>query len=521
MRHTNNIEKIFDVAIIGGGINGVGIARDMAGRGLSVLLCEKGDLGGATSSASTKLIHGGLRYLEHLEFRLVRESLSERAILMKSAPHIVTPLRFIMPKVAGGRPRWLLKLGLYLYDHLAARGDIPSAKALDLKQDQAGDALVSSLKRPALSYWDCWTEDNRLVILNAIDARDRGASIYTHMRVEKARRHNDLWHLDALSAPSDEPPLAYGFKARSLVNAAGPWAGQILSDQIGYDIPKRLTLVKGSHIVVPRLFSHESAYLFQNTDGRIIFAIPFEQNFTLIGTTDIVFKGDLDNPEISQEEIDYLIDVASKFFKKPPDRSDIIFSFTGVRPLYGAEDNPSKVSRDYHLELDAPDNKAPLLNIFGGKLTTYRCLAQEAVHALGRTMPISSKDWTEKAILPGGDLPYGADFKRNLEDFMGCYAWLPEPLARRYLRTYGSLADRLLEDCNSFEDLGAEIAPDVYEAELAYAMAHEWVRDGVDFLYRRTKLGLSTPEKDRQSVDRWLHEQASNNVQKQETQLKI
>jgi glycerol-3-phosphate dehydrogenase len=472
----NNL--IFDLAIIGGGINGVGIARDAAGRGLSVLLLEQGDLAGGTSSASTKLIHGGLRYLEFREFRLVRESLTEREVLLRSAPHIIWPLRFVLPYRAGGRPWWMLRAGLFVYDHLGGRRLLPPTRVLDLQTDPAGAPLQNDLRR-GFEYSDCWADDSRLVVLTARDAADRGADIRTRTRCDTARADGPLWAL-ALSDGTEE-------RARVLINAAGPYVSQVLSDVLGQRSQARIRLVKGSHIVVRRLFAHDRPYILQNPDGRICFAIPWQNDFTLIGTTDEDFGGDLANVAISSSEIEYLCKAVSAWFRQPVAPADVVWSYAGVRPL--RDDGATaaqEATRDYELELAGTP---PLLTVFGGKLTTFRRLAEAAMDRLAPLFPGLKPRWTSAAHLPGGDFPWNG-FSALREDLVRRYPFLPASAATRLTRAYGTRTGALMGDARSWQDMGATIGADLTEREVDWLVRTEWARTAEDVLWRRSKLGI-------------------------------
>jgi glycerol-3-phosphate dehydrogenase len=476
---SSSLAEPYDLAVIGGGINGAGIARDAAGRGLSVVLFEKGDLGGGTSANSTKLIHGGLRYLEHYEFRLVREALIEREILLGIAPHIIWPLRFVLPHHPGLRPAWLLRLGLFLYDHLGGRKALPATTRIDLTSSPLG-APLSPGHRIGFEYSDCWVEDSRLVLLNAKDAAERGASILPRMAVSAARRDGALWRITAQGREGE-----VAFRARALVNAAGPFVGAVQEGVLGSNQPARLRLVKGSHIVLPRLYDHDRAYIFQNADGRIIFAIPNERDFTLIGTTDEDHGDPNEAPRISEGEITYLCAAASSYFHAPIRREDIVWTYSGLRPLYdhGAS-KAQEATRDYVLKLDAPEGAAPLLSVFGGKITTYRKLAEAALAEL-RLRP-EKAGWTARAPLPGGDFaPDG--FAALLADFQRDFPLLPGGLCNRLLRAYGTRAWRIFP-CG--QDPGPPIGADLHEAELEYLKTEEWAATPEDVLWRRSKLGL-------------------------------
>lgn len=484
----------YDLVVVGGGINGTGIAADAAGRGLSVLLAEMGDLGGATSSHSSKLIHGGLRYLETYEFRLVREALAEREVLLAKAGHIVWPQRFVLPQAAGGRPAFLLRAGLFLYDHLGPRRKIPGSCALDLNCDPAGLPLKAELTR-GFAYWDCRVDDARLVVLNALAAADKGAQIATRTRVTGITADNDLWRV-VLEGPEGSRQV----QARALVNAAGPWVQAVANtiEQTPAPAHEPLRLVKGSHIVVPRIRGANDAYLFQNSDGRVVFAIPFEDAFTLIGTTDVSYSGDPGAVEISQDEEDYLLDLTRGFFSEPPARSDVVWRYSGVRPLYddNTSANASSVSRDYHLELSADPGRPVLLTVLGGKLTTYRRLAEHALQKLAPHFPGMGPAWTANAPLPGGDLGEGglAGFIARLErQHPGFDPSYLSQLARRY----GTRANEVLGNACSAHDLGASLGGGLTEREVCYLIAHEWARAPDDVLWRRTKCALHMTEAER------------------------
>jgi len=422
----------FDLVVVGGGINGAGIARDAAGRGLSVLLVERDDLASHTSSWSSKLIHGGLRYLEYYEFRLVREALIEREVLLHAAPHIIWPLTFVLPHSPEQRPAWLVRLGLFLYDHLGGRKVLPGSSGVDLAAPGPyGDPLQDWVTK-GFTYSDCWVMDSRLVVLNAKDAEEHGAEVLTRTECVEARREGDHWAVRVRDTRTGEERRV---KAKGLVNAAGPWVSSFLKDGLGQDIArKRVRLVKGSHIVVPKLHDGTHPYILQNIDKRIVFVIPYEDAYSLIGTTDVEYEGDPKAPAISPEEVDYLCSVVNRYFERQVTPADIVWSYAGVRPLFDdASGDASAVTRDYVFDLDGGDGKPPLLSIFGGKLTTYRKLAEHAMARLAPLLGCKAGAWTADAVLPGGDLP-DADFERFLEAFQGEHPWLPSPLARRLAR---------------------------------------------------------------------------------------
>ncbi len=492
--------EVLDIVVVGGGINGVGIARDAAGRGLSVLLCEKSDLASATSSASTKLIHGGLRYLEYYEFRLVREALIEREVLLRAAPHIIWPMRFVLPHNKGLRPAWMIRLGLFLYDHLGGRKMLPPCEAIDLRRHPAGAPLAADLSK-AFVYSDCWVQDSRLVVLNALDARERGAEVLTRVECVSARREGPNWRVvlrDRRDGNQRE------VEARALVNAAGPWTAEFIEQRAGLNKAKSLRLVKGSHIVVRRLFEHEFPYIFQNPDGRIVFAIPYENDFTLIGTTDVDFEGELGQVSISEDEVAYLCAAVNAYFTRKIRPEDVVWSYSGVRPLYDDEaESASSATRDYVLELDQGAGRAPLLSVFGGKITTYRRLAEQALEKLEDALGPLGAPWTAAVPLPGGDIP-DADFEGYLKGFCDGHPWLPTDLARRYLRAYGTRTERLIDGATGLEGLGEHLGDGLYAAEVDYLVRFEWVESADDLLWRRSKLGLHVSDETRQRLAAWL-----------------
>jgi glycerol-3-phosphate dehydrogenase len=475
-----------DVFVIGGGINGCGIARDAVGRGFSVFLAEMGDLASGTSSGSTKLIHGGLRYLEFFEFRLVREALMEREVLWRNAPHIIWPMRFVLPFFSGGqRPAWMLRLGLFLYDHIGGRKLLPATSTLDLRTDVAGKPLKPLFSK-AFEYSDGWVNDARLVALNARDAADRGATIRTRTKVVGARRDGDGWTitLEDLRNHSTQE-----MRARLLVNAAGPWVDHVLAETIGQNA-HNVRLVQGSHIVVRKKFDDPRAYFFQNRDGRIIFAIPYEEDFTLIGTTDRDYDGDPHDVKISDAEIDYLCAAASEYFVEPVRRADIVWTYSAVRPLY--DDGASKAqeaTRDYVLKADGGEGRAPLVNAFGGKITTYRRLSESMLEKIEGFLGRRGPAWTASAPLPGGDFP-ATGFDAEVGRLKNAYPFLDARFARRLVRLYGTRAKALLGLAKSYADLGRNFGADLYEAEVRYLAENEWAVTAEDVLWRRTKRGL-------------------------------
>eukprot|EP01037_Dinobryon_pediforme_P001507 gene1507-1530_t len=490
--------RVFDLLVIGGGINGCGIARDATGRGLSVALCERADLGGATSSASTKLVHGGLRYLEHYEFRLVREALQEREVLWGLAPHIIWPLRFVLPHHKGLRPAWLLRLGLFLYDHIGGRKLLPPTVTRRLD-----DGILKPEFTRGFEYSDCWVEDSRLVVLNAQDAAERGAEIMPRTECVSATRADGVWsvtlrHLDGTLRT---------VRARALVNAAGPWVAKVLGQVVRANSSARVRMVQGSHIVVPRLYDHDRCYIFQNADNRIFFAIPYERDFTLIGTTDQDYQGDPADVHATESEIAYLCEGASAYFRTPVRPSQVVWTYSGVRPLY--DDGASaaqEATRDYVLTLDAPEGGPAMLSVFGGKITTYRRLAEAALEKLAPHLPPAKgaePGWTASAALPGGDFSR-TGFQALVETLRDGRPWLPERLATRLARAYGTRALRILEGAHAMADLGELYGADLTNAELRYLAREEWARTAADVIWRRSKLGLRLSQSEIVRVDEAL-----------------
>ena len=491
----------FDLAVVGGGVNGTGIARDAAGRGLSVLLCEQHDLAAHTSSASTKLIHGGLRYLEDYHFALVRKALREREVLLASAPHIMWPLRFVMPHEPHLRPVWMIRAGLFIYDRLARRAFLPSSQSIDLRSHVAGAPLAPRYRR-GFVYSDGWVDDARLVALNAVDAAERGATILTRTRCNRVERHAGGWTLEL--ARAGEPPRRV--EARALVNATGPWVDRFLHGESEVRSARHVRLIKGSHIIVPRLFEHEFAYIFQASDQRIVFAIPYEGIFTLIGTTDLEYHGDPGTVTIAAREVDYLCSLASHYFAKPVRPQDVRATYSGVRPLLEDESaDASHVTRDYALELDAAG--APLLSVYGGKITTYRRLAEDVVDRVAPLLGARGAAWTVAATLPGGDMP-GGDFAAFLGALRARLAWLPAPLLTRYARAYGTRIDRMLAGAASMDELGEAVVPGLHEREIEYLVRVEWAVSAEDILMRRSKLGLHLGLDAADRLDGWLARRA-------------
>ena len=495
---------IVDLAIIGGGVNGCGIARDAVGRGLSVTLLEMNDLASATSSWSTKLIHGGLRYLEYYEFRLVREALMERETLWAIAPHIIHPLRFVLPHHAGLRPAWLLRLGLFLYDHLGGRKLLVPTRTLDLRSDVTGKPLAPGRFTKGFEYSDCAVDDARLVVLNARDAADRGATILVRHHVVEAVQENGLWRLTA----QDQAGRSVTVRARAVVNAAGPWVHSLLARIDGVDAKANVRLVQGSHIVVPRLYDHDRAYIFQNADGRIVFAIPYQRDFTLIGTTDLDYDGDPARVKATQAEIDYLCAAVSEYFAKPVKPADVVWDYSGVRPLYDDGASEAKAAtRDYVFELDAPGG-APVLSIFGGKITTYRRLAEEALERLAKYLPkaATNEGWTAHAPLPGGAFPVTA-IDAQIESLLHAAPFLSRDHASRLIHAYGTTARDMIGDAKSLADLGRDFGATLTETEVRHLMTHEWTRTAEDVVWRRSKLGLRMSADEIAALDAWMQGQ--------------
>lgn len=499
------LDSIYDILIIGGGINGVGIARDAAGRGLRVLVCEQHDFASATSSASSKLIHGGLRYLEHYEFRLVREALAEREVLLNIAPHLVQPLRFVLPHEKHLRPSWMICCGLFLYDHLAKRSPrLPGSKRISLHaQNDYGQALKPNY-RTGFIYSDCQVDDARLVILNALSAQEKGATLRNRTKVLQAKADQGLWQA-TLQLPDGRTETV---RARILVNAAGPWVSQVESTLRTEQSANKLRLVKGSHLVVPKFYPGDHAYILQNADNRIVFATPYREHFAMIGTTDVDFSGDPSQVRISLEEVDYLLNLINRYFAKPLTRQDVVSAWSGVRPLYNdSTGSASAVTRDYVFDLSGgnePGQQPPLLSIYGGKITTYRRLAE---HALEKLTPFTQRPqaWTANEPLPGGDIDNVENFAQSL-----CqrYTWLSPTLAHRYAKAYGTLCHRFLQANES--DMGIHFGQGLYEAEVQWLLQHEWAHHSDDILWRRTKLGLLLNEGQEAHLTAYLLQQHSS-----------
>jgi glycerol-3-phosphate dehydrogenase len=496
------LERIYDLAIIGGGVNGCGIARDAAGRGNSVFLCEMNDLASGTSSWSTKLVHGGLRYLEYYEFRLVREALIEREILWQIAPHIIRPLRFVLPHHAGLRPAWLLRLGLFLYDHLGGRKLLPPTRTVDLATDEVGKPLVPGRFTRGFEYSDCFVDDARLVVLTARDAADRGADIRTRSRAVEIRQGDGFWHVTVEHTGTGQRET---IQARALVNAGGPWVEEVLARGAGVNAKAKVRLVQGSHIVVPKLYDHDRAYIFQNADGRIVFAIPYQRDFTLIGTTDRDYHGDPAKVKASDEEISYLCAAVGEYLASPVKPEDVVWTYSGVRPLY--DDGASEAraaTRDYVFELDTPGGM-PLLSIYGGKITTYRRLSEEALERLAPYLKgdKAKEGWTGQAPLPGGDMKVSA-IPALTAELRKTYPFLTDAHADRLAHAYGTRAAGMLGTAASPADLGKDFGATLTEREVRYLMAEEWACTAEDIVWRRSKLGLRLSPVEIAALDGWL-----------------
>ena len=490
---------IHDLFIIGGGVNGCGIARDAAGRGLDVFLAEQGDLASGTSSASTKLIHGGLRYLEHYEFRLVREALIEREVLLNAAPHIIWPLRFVLPHHRGLRPWPVLRMGLFLYDHLGGRKILPPTRGVDLRRDETGHPLKDEFTR-GFEYSDCWVEDARLVVLSARDAASKGAEIRTRTKCAAARRVAGVWELTILGGGGGAEEKV---RAKALINAAGPWVSDVLGAVVGRNNPDKIRMVKGSHLVVDKLYDHDRCYIFQNADGRICFAIPYEQNYTLIGTTDEDHRGDPGAPKITDAETEYLLKAVGEYFKRPVTRENVRWSYSGIRPLY--DDGASKAqeaTRDYVLKLDHPPGGAPLLSVFGGKITTFRKLAESAMEKIQPFFPRMGRPWTVSASLPGGDFAF-AEVEQRIAELVRKYSFLAPGNVRRMFRAYGTDTENILDGARFAQDLGQSFGP-LAAREVEWLRTREWARSADDILWRRSKLGLHMTKEEQEALGNYV-----------------
>ena len=493
------MNDLVDLCVIGGGINGAGIARDAAGRGLSVALCEKDDLAQGTSSRSGKLVHGGLRYLEFREFRLVREALVEREVLLNAAPHIIWPMRFVLPHSRAARPAWLIRSGLFLYDHLGGRKKLPGTRSLDLRRDPEGAPLLDEYTK-GFEYSDCWVDDARLVVLNALDAAERGATVLTRHAALKAQREVDCWTVTVKNTTTHETG---DIRAKVLVNAAGPWVSDVATRVAGTTPRRRTRLVKGSHIITHKFWQGPQAYLIQNRDRRIVFVNPYEEDKALIGTTDIPYEGRIEDAACSEEEIAYLIEVVNRYFKERLRREEVLATFSGVRPLFDdGKGNPSAVTRDYVFDLNDAGG-APLLNIFGGKITTFRELAERGVRLLRKFFPEMGGDWTHDAPLPGGEMA-GADYVSFSEKLKSDFPWLPRAIRNHYGRLYGARTERVVGNPASPEGLGRHFGGHLYEAEARYLAQTEWAQTAEDVLFRRTKEYLHMTRDEQTAFAEWF-----------------
>ena len=494
----DDLQQIYDLLVIGGGVNGTGIAMDAAGRGLKVVLCEMADFAGATSSNSSKLIHGGLRYLEHYEFGLVKKALAERETLLMNAPHIMWPLRFILPHRPHLRPAWMIRIGLFLYDNLAKRETLRPSCGLVFDQHSP---LKSEIKKGFI-YSDVWVDDARLVVLCALAAQEHGAKILTRTQVTNAQRIDGLWSITLTDVLTGE---TRSVKAKGLVNAAGPWVSRVFSDALSRKAPKEIRLVKGSHIIVPRICIGEEAYILQNEDERIVFVIPYEEKFSLIGTTDVEYVGNPREASITEDEVEYLISVVNAHFKKQISVDDVVWTFSGVRPLMDDElVDAKKASRDYSFEINSVDGQAPLLSVFGGKLTTYRKLAEAATNAICQFFPGSGNAWTQTAKLPGADF---IDPQELFSSLALEFPWLPSSLLTRYVRSYGTRVKNFLAETQSMTDLGQHFGSELYQIEVDYLIKHEWVVELDDLIWRRTKLGMLLSDDEKQNLAHYLQSQ--------------
>jgi glycerol-3-phosphate dehydrogenase len=495
--------KIYDVFVIGGGINGASVARDAVGRGYSVMLAEMNDLASGTSSAATKLVHGGLRYLEHYEFRLVHEALAEREVLWANAPHIIRPLRFVLPHHKGLRPALVLRAGLAMYDYMGGRRLLPPTKTLDLRTHETGKPLKGDY-RTGFEYSDCWVDDARFVVMNARDAADKGAVIQTRTKVTRISRDGALHVIEMVDAHGAVSTAT----ARLIVNAAGPWVDEVINGTMGRNGKPNVRLVKGSHIVVNKLYDHDRCYIFQNADGRIIFAIPYEGDFTLIGTTDLDYHDDPKDVKITDAETRYLCSAASEYFAKPVTSDQIVWTYSGVRPLF--DDGASaaqEATRDYVIKVDGSAAEGAAINVFGGKLTTSRRLAESVLEKIEEVLGKKGPAWTKVAKFPGGEfepLAFDAEVRRLGKD----YAWLPPKLAYRLTRLYGTKARVILGEAGSLEALGLHFGADLYGREVDYLVEHEWARTAQDVLWRRTKVGLRVGPEDVERLEEYLAQRA-------------
>jgi glycerol-3-phosphate dehydrogenase len=489
-----------DLLVIGGGVNGTGIAMDAAGRGLSVILCEMNDLASATSSSSSKLIHGGLRYLEHYEFRLVREALAEREALLRNAPHIMWPMRFRLPHQPHLRPAWMIRTGLFLYDHLAKREMLPGSRAISFDQNSPLKPDITK----GFEYSDGWVDDARLVVLSARKAQQKGATILTQTRCIQASRQGPRWKAVLEDTRRDRQHTVH---AKVIINATGPWVSQLFGDSFGMQAPKQIRMVKGSHIVVPRLNADTEAYILQNQDERIVFVIPYEEHFSLIGTTDVDYEGNPSEARISPEETDYLLTIVNQYFRRQLGPEDVVWSYSGVRPLMNDEQGTAQTaSRDYSFEVDEEDGQPPLISVFGGKITTFRKLAEAVTDKVCEYFPGAGKSWTRQAILPGGDFGNQQQLAAELEIN---YPWLNTDSIRRFVRCYGTDSHQILAGCKSRDDLGHWFTDTLSQREVDYLVTREWAVTPEDVLWRRTKQGLYINQAELQKLKDYLQSQFS------------
>ena len=492
-----------DLLVVGGGINGAGIARDAAGRGLSVVLCEKDDFAQGTSSRSGKYIHGGLRYIEYYEFNLVRKALIEREVILGIASHLAYPMRLVLPHSPSMRPRWLIRLGLFLYDHLGGRKRIPPTSSVDLKKVPEGEAFADEFRR-AFAYWDVWVDDSRLVVLNAVDAHRKGAEILRDTEFLNAKRADGFWEAELRNSKTGETRTVC---ARAIVNAAGPWVENVIGLVDGVKTSARIRLVRGSHVILKKWWKGDCGFTLQAFDGRLIFVNPYFDDLALVGTTDIPFEGRPEDAQIDIDEIRYLIKVVKDYFDIDLSEGEVLSSYSGVRPLFDDDEakGASAVTRDYRFELDGDSARAPMLSAFGGKLTTYRKLAEEALDKLKLFLPGMKGPWTGAHPLPGGDIP-NADFEGWLVNFRGEYPWLPEKLLRHYGRCYGTEAKELLAGAESLSCLGRHFGSLLYEREARWLVDREWAKSAEDILVRRTKHGLFLLDSEKADLERWLEQ---------------
>lgn len=490
----------YDVLVIGGGVNGCGIARDAVGRGLTVALVEQGDVAGATSSSSTKLFHGGLRYLEYYEFGLVKKALIEREVLLRNMPHISWPMRFVIPHMSGMRPKLMLRAGLFIYDYIGGRKLLPATKTIRFDKNPLGDPLVDEIK-VGFEYSDCWVDDARLVVLNARDAADRGAKIMPRTRFVSAKPKDDQWVARLRDMHTGKTKSV---QARVLINAGGPWVKDIIENRVKTDTLENIRLVRGSHIVVPKIYDHDRAYFFQIDDGRLVFTISYENDFTLIGTTDMDHDGDPKDPKCSPEEAAYLCDVVSRNFKKKITPEDIVWTYSGVRPLHDNEDGDAKAaSRDYEIKVRRIGGESPLINIFGGKITTYRKLSEDVVAELAPFTQMIGKPWTHHAHLPGGDFAYSQK-DELIAQFRWDFPFLDEGQMGRMFKAYGTKASEMLKGLTEAKQMGKDFGAGLTEIEVRWLMEHEWAQTAEDVIWRRTKLGLRLTDKQVVTLDAWM-----------------